>query len=475
MDYSYLLNTILLSLIFFILWSGLLYSQTIIVDKFFPQISRWSIFWCSWLVLAVVPLLAFYIKRTENLIPELLKNKAIIDNGQYLHTDIAKSVTPYNQISDFQGLLLILIVMVVTYCGYSLFRYFLALQQIHKVIRQSSLLQHSGREIAFTYNQQQLIERLNVKVYVTRQSISPFVFGLFRRALILPEYVFTLPKIQRTLLIEHELIHIKRYDPQMVLFFSFCSALFCFNPFIRYYEKRFIQAMELNCDAEVINTFPNDKLDYAHTLIASLKCANKNKNSDLLTSFTGTQLSKSDFEQRIRASMSAIDKGLIGVKSKLFMLFTFLILASFSVLANRLLPTQVFAINNVGINPVTNFTISSGFGVVNQYRGARPHQAIDLAAAKGTEVIASYSGTVLIADDSSLHENYGKVVLIEHGGQMQTLYAHLDQLSVKAGQYIVAGQQLGTVGTTGRVTGPHLHFEMLNSGRSVDPSLYLDL
>jgi len=475
MDYSYLLNTILISLVVFMLWSGLLYSQTIIVDKFFPQISRWSTFWSSWLILALVPLLAFYIMPTQSSIPESLKNKAIIDSGQYLHTDLTTSVTPYNQISEFQVLLVIMFIMIVAYCGYSLLRYFLALHQILKVVRQSSLLEYSGRKITFTDKQRQLIERLNVKVYVTSQSISPFVFGFFRRTLILPEYVFSLPENQRTLLIEHELIHIKRYDPQIVLFFSFCSALFCFNPFIRYYEKRFIQAMELNCDAEVIKTFPDEKSDYAHTLIASLKCASNNKNSDLLTSFTGTQLSKSDFEQRIRASMSTTDKRQVSAKVKFLILIMFLVLASFSVLANRLLPTQVFAINNAGINPITNFTISSGYGVVNQYRGAQPHQAIDLAAAKGTAVIASYSGLVLIADDSSLHENYGKVVLIEHGGQTQTLYAHLDQLSVKAGQYIVAGNKLGTVGTTGRVTGPHLHFEMLNSGRSVDPNLYLDL
>jgi murein DD-endopeptidase MepM/ murein hydrolase activator NlpD len=93
----------------------------------------------------------------------------------------------------------------------------------------------------------------------------------------------------------------------------------------------------------------------------------------------------------------------------------------------------------------------------------------------GTDVVASFSGRVTVADNSSLHKNYGKVVLIEQRNKQHSLYAHLDSFNVTAGQWIIAGQKLGTVGATGRVTGPHLHFEILQDGNRIDPSLHLIL
>ena len=88
--------------------------------------------------------------------------------------------------------------------------------------------------------------------------------------------------------------------------------------------------------------------------------------------------------------------------------------------------------------------------------------------------MASFSGRVLVADDATLHSNYGKVVLIEHEVQIQSLYAHLDSFSVESGQYIFAGEKLGTVGETGQASGPHLHFEVLKKGKRADPMLYLN-
>ncbi len=88
---------------------------------------------------------------------------------------------------------------------------------------------------------------------------------------------------------------------------------------------------------------------------------------------------------------------------------------------------------------------------------------------------AAQKGRVLIADDTSLHERYGKVVLIDHGHGYQTLYAHLDGFYVAAGQTVDPGQPIGKVGATGRVTGPHLHFELLLHGKPLDPALHLPL
>lgn len=136
---------------------------------------------------------------------------------------------------------------------------------------------------------------------------------------------------------------------------------------------------------------------------------------------------------------------------------------------------SLYPSDNLGILPVLNARISSAYNDVNDFRGQKPHKGIDFAAAQGTDVIASFSGRVTIADSTSLHKNYGKVVLIEQQDNKHNLYAHLDSFNVKAGQWITAGQKLGTVGSTGRVTGPHLHFEILQDGNPVDPGVYLDL
>jgi murein DD-endopeptidase MepM/ murein hydrolase activator NlpD len=64
---------------------------------------------------------------------------------------------------------------------------------------------------------------------------------------------------------------------------------------------------------------------------------------------------------------------------------------------------------------------------------------------------------------------------LEQQNNKHSLYAHLDSFNVKVGQWVTAGQKLGTVGTTGRVTGPHLHFELLQDGKPIDPSLYLGI
>ena len=79
---------------------------------------------------------------------------------------------------------------------------------------------------------------------------------------------------------------------------------------------------------------------------------------------------------------------------------------------------------------------------------------------------------MIIADDTSLHKNFGLTVLIRYEN-METLYAHLDSVVVKTGDRVRTGDSIGTVGETGRATGPHLHFELIQDGQHIDPILYL--
>ena len=115
--------------------------------------------------------------------------------------------------------------------------------------------------------------------------------------------------------------------------------------------------------------------------------------------------------------------------------------------------------------------ISSFFGVRRlsaKTKRVRMHTGIDIKAARGAPVFAAASGVVCFVGRWSA---YGKIVEIDHGNGLVTRYAHLDRHIVEQGATVDAGEQIGTVGRTGRTTGAHLHFETLVNGRTVDPML----
>ena len=100
-------------------------------------------------------------------------------------------------------------------------------------------------------------------------------------------------------------------------------------------------------------------------------------------------------------------------------------------------------------------------------RGNRFHAGIDYPAPARTPVSASASGRVSFAGWST--GGWGHLVIVAHGGGTRTLYAHLSGIAVRVGQRVVAGQRVGRVGSSGRATGPHLHFEVRLRGAAVDP------
>lgn len=115
--------------------------------------------------------------------------------------------------------------------------------------------------------------------------------------------------------------------------------------------------------------------------------------------------------------------------------------------------------------------ISSPYGYrTHPISGTRKfHKGVDIAASSGNSVIAAASGTVVKSYFSS---SYGNYIVVSHGGGMMTGYAHLNRRMVSAGQSVAAGQQIGTVGSTGNSTGPHLHFEVYVNGSTTNPMNY---
>lgn len=123
-------------------------------------------------------------------------------------------------------------------------------------------------------------------------------------------------------------------------------------------------------------------------------------------------------------------------------------------------------------NPLNRDVMTSNFGMREHpvLGGMRQHKGVDLAAPVGTPVYAPADGMVSRA---SWFSSYGLYISLEHGGAMQTRFGHLSRLNVAEGQMVHKGDLIGFVGTTGRSTGPHLHYEVRVNGEAVNPVPYM--
>jgi murein DD-endopeptidase MepM/ murein hydrolase activator NlpD len=124
--------------------------------------------------------------------------------------------------------------------------------------------------------------------------------------------------------------------------------------------------------------------------------------------------------------------------------------------------------------PLAHSWVSQGFGCTNfslePVDLACPehhwHSGIDLAAARGTPVMATLPGIATVILSAT---GYGLHVIIDHGGGLSSLYGHLDTVLIASGEYVTGGEVIGTVGSTGNATGPHLHFEIRRDNIPEDP------
>ncbi len=123
------------------------------------------------------------------------------------------------------------------------------------------------------------------------------------------------------------------------------------------------------------------------------------------------------------------------------------------------------------ISPVKDFRKTTNFGAFRSYNGkpGKPHMGVDMAAPTGTPIYAPADGTVSMADNDLYFE--GAMVLLDHGQGLISMYLHVNEILVKPGQRVRQGDQIATIGSKGRSTGPHLCWRLKWRNRNLDPEL----
>lgn len=314
---------------------------------------------------------------------------------------------------------------------------------------------------------------------------SPFVAGVKfagfgQTQLYLPDWFSQLPLLKQQLLLRHELWHLQARHPLKLLLWQLLADLAWCNPLLRYWASQYQQACELWVDYQVLQQQPKAR-SYGEILlwisqlrqppVAGLTLA-------AIGAVTGSSGGSSGYRQ-LQSRFTALQQPeALSARRRLMWLL---------VLVGVTLPVAALQTGMAGgapaqwLHPIPTAVVSSPFGVLSkdkrvaQLRGQRPHGGIDFVAPRGSPVRAIADGRVLVADDQTLKSSLGQTVVLAHGGGYQSLFAHLDRIDVKAGQWVSAGTVIGTLGASGNTTGAHLHLELALDNQKLDPASLLPL
>ncbi len=296
------------------------------------------------------------------------------------------------------------------------------------------------------------------------------VYGFFRPIVVMPFNLLDRVSIEDAALMgAHEMAHIKRRDVALFALCSVAKAVFWFNPFMHQICARANLAAEQGADALVLASGVNRR-QYAQCFVQGLRLAANSKSGfagELIPSFT-------PFDKRSRRRrLDAILSGNATAQALNFPAKAGLVISA--VLATAFACAQAaFAVappsmqDALPVTPVKG-DVTLGFGEKSKLLGA--HEGIDIRASRGEPVRAAGAGKIIAATNYYHGSSaWGNVVVIDHGHGLVTRYAHLENYKVRKGDQVDAGDVIGAVGATGVASGPHLHFEVIASGESVDPA-----
>ena len=330
-----------------------------------------------------------------------------------------------------------------------------------------------------------LLAAKGVEIRVMSRCVAPFAYGLLRPVIVLPRGALdSFTDCALRLIVRHEAAHLDQRDPARAILMGMIGALLWFDPFVRLIGARVQLAAELRCDARALADDPQNRRVMAKAYLDTLRmtagglrnlpvtsladrgpAAHKQRLLHMLDGDGGARPSKG---WRILAATTAV----VCISAAGGLQFALASPQEAAGLSSGPSPKRAPAANTAPparfSTPVIDGKISSRFGETGGIR-RWPHRGTDFKAQVGTAVLATADGVVVAATDRYVGgERYGTVVVLDHGGGWQSLYAHLSTMDVGVGDRVRVGKQIARSGQSGDTTGPHLHVEMLRNGKPVD-------
>ncbi len=340
-------------------------------------------------------------------------------------------------------------------------------------------------------------------VFECAAPISPMLAGLLRPVLLLPSHLRQMAPHQQQLIVAHELAHWRRRDHLWLHASLLLRTVFWFNPAMSALAGGLSHAQELGCDRQVLARLPMAaRRDYAAALVAQLKWQ-QDAGMQLAPAFGGARgsgaaaLAERIVQLRLpdlggSTRLAGAGKAVLGVCCAAVVGAGVLLQPAFAWRAQATaadagttpmagpvsgsvpdLDAAPAAFLPAWQAPLAHVKVNSGYGPRPGRPGAQAgpfHHGVDLSARRGTVLRAPAGGVVLESTDLYQGQaRFGQVIVIDHGGGLRSMYAHLDQRAVRAGDTVAAGQAIGKTGNTGKTTGPHLHFEVAHDGVRIDP------
>ena len=295
----------------------------------------------------------------------------------------------------------------------------------------------------------------------------------FFKSVFIPQQVEETPEME--LVMAHELQHVRfghSYDRMLV---DFMIVLLWFNPFIYLLRKCLIEVHEYQVDAAVTST-PQSRIAYQMSLVSLAGGGFSGPVSFFNFSTIKRRIQMMNRNKSSKVSLVSVML-LIPMLFGLVVLFSFKMKTSVKPLISLPAKTKVFQTTLAGekpsIFPVSTdegkVKVTSTFGMRKDpfTQEQKLHMGIDIAGKAGTSIIASGGGEVIEVDNKP--NGYGKYIMVKHDNNYTTRYAQLSEQLVKVGDQVVKGQVIGKMGSSGRSTAPHLHYEVIENGKSVDP------
>jgi len=268
-------------------------------------------------------------------------------------------------------------------------------------------------------------------------------------------------------IITHEKAHCNQYHTIDLISSNILIALQWFNPFAWLYQKVMQQNLEFLADAATINQNVSVS-NYQNVLLKAITIQVQPNN--ITNNFYQSLIKKRIIMLHKKTNSKQLWKLLLVlplITGFIYSCSTETVVKEKEVLNDPAKNTE----NTQFITPIKltdNIKIASEFGMRNHpiTKKEKMHNGLDFSAPLGTPIYAASNGVVTYADNEG---GYGKLIVIKHANQYETKYGQLHKFNVTVGETVFAGNIIGSVGNTGMSTGPHLHYEILNNGKHIDP------